>query len=61
MAFGGTIKENIKYSKPDATDSEVIEAAKAAHIHHYIKTLSKDMMLKSMKNQPIYQQGKNNY
>ena len=39
--FGGTIKENIKYSKPDSTDSEVIEAAKAAHVHHYIKTLSK--------------------
>ena len=39
--FGGTIKENIKYSKPDATDSDVIRAAKAAHIHHYIKTLSK--------------------
>ena len=39
--FGGTIKENIKYSKPDATDSDVIQAAKAAHIHHYIKTLSK--------------------
>ena len=39
--FGGTIKENIKYSKPDATDSDVIKAAKAAHIHHYIKTLSK--------------------
>ena len=39
--FGGTIKENIKYSKPDETDSEVIEAAKAAHVHHYIKTLSK--------------------
>ncbi len=39
--FGGTIKENIKYSKPDATDSEVIESAKAAHVHHYIKTLSK--------------------
>ena len=28
--FGGTIKENIKYSKEDATDTEVIEAAKAA-------------------------------
>ena len=28
--FGGTIKENIKYSKPDATDSEVIEAAKSS-------------------------------
>ena len=39
--FGGKIKENIKYSKPDATDSEVIESAKAAHVHHYIKTLSK--------------------
>lgn len=37
--FSGTIKDNIKYSKPDATDDEVIEAAKAAHIHHFIKTL----------------------
>lgn len=39
--YGGTIRDNIKYSNPDATDSEVIEAAKAAHVHHYIKTLSK--------------------
>lgn len=39
--YGGTIKDNIKYSNPNATDSEVIEAAKAAHVHHYIKTLSK--------------------
>ena len=37
--FGGTVKDNIKYSKEDATDDEVIEAAKAAHVHHYIKTL----------------------
>lgn len=37
--FGGTIKDNIKYSRPDATDDEVIEAAKAANIHHFIKTL----------------------
>ena len=37
--FGGTIKDNIKYGKPEAEDSEVIEAAKAAHIHHFIKTL----------------------
>lgn len=45
--FGGTVKENIKYGKPDATDSEVIEAAKAAHVHHFIKTLpnSYDMIL----------------
>lgn len=39
--YGGSIKDNIKYSKPDASDSDVIEAAKAAHIHHFIKTLSK--------------------
>lgn len=37
--FGGTVKDNIKYSKPEATDAEVIEAAKAAHVHHFIKTL----------------------
>jgi len=37
--FGGTVKDNIKYGRPDATDNEVIEAAKAAHVHHFIKTL----------------------
>ena len=37
--FGGTIKDNIKYSHPDATDEQVIEAAKAAHVHHFIQTL----------------------
>ena len=39
--FGGTVKENIKYGKEDATDDQVIEAAKAAHVHHFIKTLPK--------------------
>ncbi len=37
--FNGTVKENIKYGKPDATDEEVIEAAKVANIHHFITTL----------------------
>lgn len=37
--FGGTVKENIKYGKEDATEDEVIRAAKAAHVHHFIKTL----------------------
>ena len=37
--FNGSVKDNIKYGKEDATDSEVVEAAKAAHVHHYIKTL----------------------
>jgi len=45
--FGGSIKDNIRYGKPEATDNEVIEAAKAAHVHHFIKTLpnSYDMVL----------------
>lgn len=37
--FNGTIMENIRYSKLDATDEEVIRAAKAAHVHHFISTL----------------------
>ena len=37
--FRGTIMENIRYGRLDVTDEEVIEAAKAAHIHHFIKTL----------------------
>lgn len=35
----GTIRENIVMGKPDATDEEVIEAAKAAHSHSFIKRL----------------------
>lgn len=37
--FSGTIMENIRYGKPEASDEEVIEAAKAAHAHRFIKTL----------------------
>ena len=32
--FKGSIMENIRYGRLDATDEEVIEAAKAAHAHH---------------------------
>ena len=35
----GTIKENIAFGKPDATDDEIIAAAKAAHAHSFIKRL----------------------
>ncbi len=37
--FKGTIMENIRYGRLDATDEEVIAAAKAAHAHHFISTL----------------------
>lgn len=37
--FKGTIKENIAYGKPEATDEEIIEAAKKARVHKYIISL----------------------
>lgn len=37
--FNGPIIENIRYGKLGATDEEVIKAAKAAHVHHFVKTL----------------------
>lgn len=37
--FNGTIMENIRYGSPDATDEDVIRAAKAAHADHFIRTL----------------------
>ena len=37
--YKGTIMENIRYGKLDATDEEVIAAAKAANAHHFIETL----------------------
>ncbi|MEG2245283.1 MAG: ATP-binding cassette domain-containing protein, partial [Erysipelotrichaceae bacterium] len=38
--FNGSMMENIRYGKLDSTDEQVIEAAKLAHAHHFIKTLS---------------------
>ena len=38
--FNGSIMENIRYGRLDARDEEVIEAAKLAHAHHFIKTLA---------------------
>ena len=37
--FNGTIAENLAYGKPDATREEIVEAAKAAHADHFIRTL----------------------
>lgn len=38
--YSGTIMDNIRYGRADATDEEVFEAAKAAHVDHFIRTLS---------------------
>ena len=37
--FSGSIRDNIRYGRLDATDEEVIAAARAAHVHHFIETL----------------------
>lgn len=37
--FGGTVAENIAYGKPDATREEIIEAAKAAKVDYFIRTM----------------------
>ncbi|OFI46398.1 multidrug ABC transporter permease [Floricoccus penangensis] len=39
VLFSGTIRDNIKFGKPDATDEEVITAAKTTHIHDFIESL----------------------
>ena len=39
--FVGTIRDNIMYGRPDATEEEMIEAAKRANIHDYVMTLEK--------------------
>lgn len=41
LLFGGTIRDNIAYADPDATDEQVVEAAKAAHAHEFIERLEK--------------------
>lgn len=45
--FNGTIRDNIAYGHPEATEAEIIEAAKAAHVDHFVHSLPKgyDMVL----------------
>jgi ATP-binding cassette subfamily B multidrug efflux pump len=37
--FGGTIRDNIAYGRPDATEAEIVEAARASHVDHFVRTL----------------------
>jgi ATP-binding cassette subfamily B protein len=45
--FNGSIMENIRYGRPEATDEEVIRAAQTAHVDHFVRTLPEgyDMVL----------------
>ena len=53
--FNGTIMENIRYGRPDATDDEVIAAAQAAHVDHFVRTLPDgyDMVLERRRHQRL--------
>lgn len=37
--FSGTIRDNLRYGKPDATEDEIIAVAKEAHVDHFVKSL----------------------
>lgn len=39
--FSGTIEENLRYGRPSATHDEIVAAAKACHVHHFIESLPK--------------------
>lgn len=46
--FEGSIRDNLKYGRPEASDEEMIEAAKTANVHHFVSTLpgAYDMIMK---------------
>ena len=37
--YNDTVMENIRYGRSDASDQEVIEASKAAHVDHFVRTM----------------------
>ncbi len=43
ILFNNSIRDNISYGKPDASDAEIIEAARAAYIYNFVKTLPKGL------------------
>ena len=51
----GTIRENIAYGKPDATEEEIVGAAKAAHAHSFIRRLPQgyDTVISRGRRQPV--------
>lgn len=57
LLFTGTIAENIKYGKPDASDEEMIFAAKQAQIHDFIMSLPEDYATRVSDEQSIFSTG----
>ena len=59
--FNGSIMENIRYSKLDASDEEVIKAAKLAHVDHFVKTLPDGYNMELNEEASNVSQGQNNF
>lgn len=57
VLFSGTIRDNIVFGKPDATDEEVIAAAKQAHIHEFIETLEDGYQTKVSEEDNLFSTG----
>ena len=57
--FSGSIRDNIRYGRLEATDEEVTAAAKAAHVHHFIETLPGGYDMKSTRKPAIFRRDKN--
>lgn len=57
VLFTGTVADNIKFGKPEASDEEMIEAAKQANIHDYIVSLPDGYQTKVDGNQSIFSTG----
>lgn len=59
--YKGTIMENIRYGKLDASDEEAIEAAKAAHADSFIRSLPDGYNMELNEDASNVSQGQNNY
>jgi len=59
LLLSGTIMENLCYGNSDATEREVVQAAKSAGIHDFISSLMKAMKQRLAKRGSTYQKGKN--
>lgn len=59
--FHGTIMDNIRYGKLDATEEEVIQAAKAAHVHRFVQTLPGGYQMEINEEATNISQGQNSF
>ena len=57
--YEGSIKENLRFGNLEATDEEIVEAAKVANVDHFIRTLPGGYNMERTKSQVIFLLGKN--